>query len=435
MYLFKEYKQRSSVFAWNSVDVLTDSGILQHGTRSQLVEFGKIYECSDDSSVLDYGRRPFEYTDTSAPANFAVQVLLRTDQAGPWMWYPATLIAKTIDFFYGGPFGFVEVQLGKDYTIQELLPLEQIRYPPLSRRVVQKDTFVTRSCPLPRSWSALNSRASNWFVERIQSRHKILPLMTHSEVVVYLQCGNHDPLRREQLVDVYDFIAKRPGVYIDKSDAERCLFSSSRRAVRKRERDQVAFNYLPVELLCDVFLYVDTVTRQCCRRTYSLWNQVVQTSKNMVVSFQQHNFLRVEKEWLPLYAVTNCLLKCITPMTKCIAIKKMTEGDYELLNIMGTIKQPYVKQLVFCQSEFGMGQMGTPQLKYLADQLAGLREYCKAVVLKDCMFLSNDCTPVINHVIIDPASKNLEETLWNIYENHQPFDGEVDSLGVCKWFP
>ncbi|XP_055353863.1 uncharacterized protein LOC129599607 [Paramacrobiotus metropolitanus] len=326
MYLYEDGER--SVYTWNAVDVEID-GLLQHGhvigleetpgspprlvvdfacptQRSVPVEYERVVACSADHYRL-------------TPAGSDVEVLLFEHPHRPWKWFPGTVLIDSFTYLSRCA-KLVEVQTD-GHGMRELLPRHQVRRPfsleEIQQRRLQPGHFVLRTCGLPDGFWALKRSLTEQWIKELQHEFQLWVTSILSGEMHYLQQRDVRPLTAE--------------------DAERCLKNERRnfrhelKRLRSKDvekvldepQDETRFDAgsrgLPFEVLKEVFHSLDTMDRQCCRRTCHLWEALLSTAElraEVRVSLARISF------WSPRiqYAVFGCIMKHITPATRTVVV-------------------------------------------------------------------------------------------------------------------
>ncbi|XP_055348460.1 uncharacterized protein LOC129595463 [Paramacrobiotus metropolitanus] len=394
MHLYGEKRfECHPVYQWNSVDVLTESGLFQHvevidvaenglivdfqsnEQRAQFVSYDKIFHASIiPNSVGAQRQYKLGYAELqwspSAIANARVQVLWRSQPGAAWLWYPAWLLNRAFSFPFNDiclVWAAVEVE-GRRHV--ELFSADQVRFPPskkrLAERVIHPGSFVSRECRLPvEFWPNTTHTAADNFSRHppFQDKHvRILSVL--GETVKYLQRSDAEPITEEDVQKVYDatreFFSKQPGLSNDEQDNPALQLSSVRKTTRKRKYSEEDAQpevecVLPAatHLLLEIFHSLDSLTRIKLRRVSPLWNTVLtgaDSAKTVRVSFVLNPFFPREAEnFTQVFGAVAGLLKCTNASTERIILEDMWVDNFDgaLMVIKYLLQNIRLKQLTF----------------------------------------------------------------------------------------
>ncbi|XP_055354007.1 uncharacterized protein LOC129599723, partial [Paramacrobiotus metropolitanus] len=224
LYGGKHFLGYEPVYQLSSVDVLTESGLFQHGEVIDVAENGLIvdFHCSEqraqfvsydnifDASVAHCTSEYSSWRDElhSSPAvreNASVQALCRAHPGAPWLWYPGRLRSTVLNPLQSGLM-VVEIQIN-GRLVMEVLPPCQVRFPPnqkdLSRRALHPNHFVARECRVPENYGstvtpAIDAGFRHSFSEA-QRAHIVPVLDRNCEKLKYVQRSDGRPLTEDEV--------------------------------------------------------------------------------------------------------------------------------------------------------------------------------------------------------------------------------------------
>ncbi|XP_055348863.1 uncharacterized protein LOC129595779 [Paramacrobiotus metropolitanus] len=336
MHLYEDNER--SVYAWNAVDVEID-GVLQHGhvigleeksgddsSPSRLiVDFGSPLQCC----VVGYGKIWDSSIERFADAGMGtvVEVLLHDGGDGVWKWYPGKMRCR---WFRNLPdVSLVEVKMGGEHR-RELVPDRQIRNSAGDGgqpQLVAADHFSIQSCGVPDGYWALQPSAAARLLKQVEREFHVLFTKVLSQTMLVLRRRQDPPLTAEDVARVFDRKRQHPLFHgqllekIGKSDSGR-----KRKIRRDVGRDGLA---LTLDVLKEVFLSLDTVDRQRCRRICQLWEAILTSAElSQEVRVTKHPLdPLLPGQWGNHYVKYACLFKYITPNTRTICMR-LTETRY-----------------------------------------------------------------------------------------------------------
>ncbi|XP_055349063.1 uncharacterized protein LOC129595953 [Paramacrobiotus metropolitanus] len=336
MHIYEDTER--SVDDWNSVDVEID-GQLQHGhvigleekprngntplrlivdfggpsQQAVLVEYGKIWDCSAHRS-------------TRVHEGDEVEVLLHEGRDRPWKWYRGKMLIRRFNQLYH--MALVEVMVNGQ-SRRELLPWQQIRDragEAVKPQPIAAGHFVMRTCSVPNGFWTLQPSVASWLLRRMQFHLHLqfVKVLSQEMHCLMVRRRPEGPLRDEDVAANFEFArmefggsvfcGKRPKT-IEEWDGE-----------RKREKPLcLEEGDLPLSLnvLKEVFLSLDTIDQQRCRRTCQLW-------ETMLSSLDVRSVVRVSVQnpsesaavmWDRNYFLYACIFKLITPATRTVSIR------------------------------------------------------------------------------------------------------------------
>ncbi|XP_055339121.1 uncharacterized protein LOC129588775 [Paramacrobiotus metropolitanus] len=343
MHLY-ENGNRSAIYRWNSVYVELD-GMLQHGNvigleevaggskrlivdfgypdqRSVSIEYGKILDCSDKmkaDATWTSSSNQLSGLLTGADDSASVEVLIRDRPSHPWKRYPSKLLLHQHCMEDLTNDAVVEVRLA-NHIIHELLPRKQMRLP-LSKearrlRVLQPGHFVLRSCQFGEGfWTTLEPEIAARVHREIDDT-RIVSVV--GETMVYLQRHADKPLEEENLSKMFTLLLDN----IRNSIKRETRYKSPivMKQAETASNDELSLN-LPVELLKEVFLILDTIERQRCRRICPLWNEVI-TSPELCRDVHVHLYPK-QTNIFPNshYGAFASIFKHFTSMTRTVFVR------------------------------------------------------------------------------------------------------------------
>ncbi|XP_055353179.1 uncharacterized protein LOC129599068 [Paramacrobiotus metropolitanus] len=431
--------------AWNAVDVLVNDGQLQHGhvinvvegglminfqcpaQRSQFIEYGRIFRCSQYKLFWSSGEDE--------------QVLLRRGPDGAWIWYPGRILPLAVEHYDDAV--WVEVQLA-DGTVNELVLPGQVRPLPtdaeLCQHLVMKEDFVVRSCPLPPAfWSEGSQRLREVLQCDLNQRRNIFCTALLSQALLYLQCRAAVPLTVEQVEAAY---------HEARIDVESgCLSWAAQRTLRQNRKGIDQKNWkrpvggihlpLPVELLVEVFQSLDSVGRVRCRRVCQLWNTVLTTDAyfpDVHVSGRYYEEHTDEMYWL-----LACLLKFPNHATKIIILKEVGWNDIlgdlqTLINKLG--KSPNVPTLVCYQCDIADdGDYMEEVVMRMTDMVMDLAVY-QRIRWKQCRVHGYHIQAVVTEQFLygKLVREELEEKMWDLFERNLLLKKPLDRPALSASF-
>ncbi|XP_055342486.1 uncharacterized protein LOC129590998 [Paramacrobiotus metropolitanus] len=402
-----------SVYAWNAVDVEMD-GMLQHGhvigleendstpprlivdygcQQTELVPYGQIWDCSTSSS-------------NNVCVGGQVEVLLHAGRNGPWKWYPGKVLIRS--FKHLENMALVEVSMGGQ-SHRELLPRQQIRKPPgkdAQQLLLAAGHFIVRTCSLPNGYWALQPSVAASLLRQTERYLNLRFVKVLSQTVLYLRQSHRSSLPGEDVLIGLVFEKKK----VVREFGQKSLMNNEQTdddcEPEPKQPSSVGEGgfTVPLDVLKEIFLSLDTIDQQRCRRTCQLWDALLTSTElcqEMRVWRQQPSPSPPTK-WDRNYALYACLFKYLTPATRTICIRGSTpvrmraygipKEDVEMLNLIReVIKDPalrierfvlHQRSITMAESEFYAPKLSALSTLIVA-QLAKLFSCCDRVIWKD----------------------------------------------------
>ncbi|XP_055348474.1 uncharacterized protein LOC129595476 [Paramacrobiotus metropolitanus] len=467
---------------WNSVDVLTESGLFQHGEvinvaenglivdfhcseqRSQLVSYDKIFTASVARCSEPYRTWRQEPDLTRlATENASVQVLWRRHPGAAWLWYPGRLLSKPMIFeTIGLVIATVEVDgLGQ----MELFPVDQMRFPPserqLASRALNPQSFGVRECRLPANyWSTVTSELESRFRRRIDTTRPLRIVSIGGQTVAFLQRRYGQPLTEEELKNAYEMTLgsvaqlEAPEQVYQHESGMSSLDTTRKRKYPDDDAQSETECVLPVaaHLLREIFASLDDVSCLQLRRVCPLWNEILtgaDSHKTVRVSFAPNPYFSMDSpELTSVYMAVGGMLQSIDQSTERLIVEHV-RGEYaeEVVRVIGRfMRGVHVQHLIlhrvtfhwddciFRESVGSDGQLmmgvwfaGRLRFRYLSavvEGLKGLAPYCGDLRLRQCEFsCSGRMKAIIPDAMIILDVATIETQWWNLYEAHLSRDG------------
>ncbi|XP_055353187.1 uncharacterized protein LOC129599072 isoform X2 [Paramacrobiotus metropolitanus] len=452
MFVYEEDNQSHSMFAWNAVDVLID-GLLQLGKVINVVEKGLIinFGCTGQGSeFIEYehifhATRVFDPLDTFLDPN--VQVLLRVGPDCPWKWYPGIVLSPGDEGGYLAGLFIVEAQLPHG-TVRELLPRNQVRRPPsdadLDGRRVQDKDFVIRSCPMPSAWTGETGLLREIFPLILPRARGVFNTMVQSDSLQYLQRGSDRALLPDELEELFNRTKKKfykcaipQDVWLQTSLWHKVLRDRKRYTFPFLEPDES----IPSKLLVEIFQSLDSGNRTRCRRTCTLWNNLLTTEDDFPdvrVSGRQDDCPSPGMQ--PVFWIMTCLLHCVNRRTKTMVLMHMTLDDCEDAAAMVRFVVGRTGTLVFyrCALHFTDAYMGihsvTPSIKDIVGCLVRMCRSAERVEWIRCRLADPYMSAEVAHNALpyQPADQ-LERQLWDLFEANLVVEKAVDLKRLSQW--
>ncbi|XP_055348428.1 uncharacterized protein LOC129595440 [Paramacrobiotus metropolitanus] len=495
MHLYREKHCRyQPVRQWNSVDVLTESGLFQHGEVINVAENGLIvdFHCSGQRSlfvsydkIFDAASSPFSEVyenwhhelqwNPALTENASVQVLCRPHPGAAWLWYPARLLHRAF-FFPFDDIGLVWAAVdvgGRQLT--ELFTADQVRCPPAvpletpGPGALPPGCFAVRECHLPVDFLSLTTfPSSDRFLQLLETRKRAIRVLAiRGDSLQYLQRTEAKPMSDGEVQKVYKS-STEPSSERQNSDEDDTpepqlptVVESSRKRKHPDDDAQPEVEWvLPTapHLLREIFDSLDSVSLLKLRRVCPLWNTVLtgaDSAKTVRVSFRKNPFSTQEKgRFFQLFGAVGGLLKCSTATTERIIIEHPVAEHVE--GVLGVLKYALknlrLKQLIFHHVEmdwddsfehdytssgvvaFEVSDGGKTFIRRLAKTLRNWAPYCDELRLRRCEFtcIEGKMTAVIPHATITLDAADIEAQLWNLYEAHLSRDG-INLEETAEW--
>ncbi|XP_055348463.1 uncharacterized protein LOC129595466 [Paramacrobiotus metropolitanus] len=454
-------KNLRRVYQWNSVDVLTENGLFQHGEvvdvaedglivdfdcsgqRAQFVSCDKIFHSAVAPSSTNFKKKYAELEESEeSAANHSVEVLYRSHPDAAWLWYPGRLLSPAM-FFHPDKIGLIIVQLQQDGELQqaELFSLYQVRFPLskklLAKRALQPNAFVLRECRLGRDHE---STVPPGFVDRygliIQKTQRVHVVSITGRSLMFFQRSDEQPLT-EIVKNNYEAIREA----IRKSEAEKRadlgLPSSDIGKKRQHPGDDDAQPHtggvIPtaMHLLRETFDSLDTISREKLRRVCSLWNSILTgpgSGKTVRISFATNPL--VPPETKRVCGAVNGVSKCVSSETQRLIVEHvMSEAVENVLTVLGwMLRHVHIKQLILHDVGIDWELYTTAQhslvvgawIRPITVAFDNLTPFCGELMMYDCLFF---CTswmeasiPQARIKLLDPG--DIEAQFWDIYEAH-----------------
>ncbi|XP_055332953.1 uncharacterized protein LOC129584689 [Paramacrobiotus metropolitanus] len=454
MYVYG-YKNHS-VHGWNGVDVMV-SGQLQYGVvinavengliidfgcaghRSELVQYGKIFDCSE--AFLSEENWNKELGGDLAD----VQVLLRARPNRPWTWYPAKLLPVSGDLdFDVAVYGFVEIDLD-GLTTKEIVLDSQIRVPPtakdMEKRLIKQNEYVTRSCSLPSSyWTSISSLLCDEFQREVERRLKVCVISVLSETLIYLQRSEQAAIKPAQLEEIFKKSKQRAenNAEVRERFGKRLrLARTSAKKVTKRFSVKPEVK-LPLGILNEVFKCLRTIDRIRCRRVCALWNSLLTSGDNLKdvrVSWEEENFSPFpDYNWSSLYAIAGCFLKSLSKTTERIVISDMDAVTRDIFPLVARLlRDSRIKTLTYFKSKIFLEEPVRHYLSGLAADYSNVAKFCSVVIWRHCWISDGKVAASVGKAVIRLDSPHLEADLWGIFERNLELTSELDVKRISQW--
>ncbi|XP_055344449.1 uncharacterized protein LOC129592435 [Paramacrobiotus metropolitanus] len=477
MYLYNNGER--SVCAWNAIDVKMH-GFLQHGhviglehggdrEGRLIVDFG----CPEQRSVLVDCGQAFGcfthpgYSSTVRPLQGAVvEVLLFDRPDHPWKWYPGRILIDC--FAHMRDYARVEVIMPEQRWV-EIVPDKQIRLPlaenKRSRRRLASSDFQIRTCILPHGYWILQPCLVAKLIRAMEDRFSLRFTRVFSQEMHYIRRRAHGLIKD---ITITRFFEKKKREFVLSShdfseDSNRLDEVTSEPERNKRaSEDDGDLAALPVELMKEVFLSLDTIDRQRCRRSCRGWERILTLTEMCrdvrVNVLRPHPAVssRPEGEWHRYLALYSCIFKYITPATQsiCIGDTEVRCGDIDtfrksnqaLTLIKGVLNEAgsRVHRLVVQHRSLMVIPCGYELLELpmvfaeMAAHYAGLANCCDRLIWTDYSLKYGDVGKATAEFAIPLAVfvlVNVDETLmWNVFEEHVLGSGmplNVERIAHC----
>ncbi|XP_055355127.1 uncharacterized protein LOC129600616 [Paramacrobiotus metropolitanus] len=493
MHLYGEKNfQFHPVHQWNSVDVLTESGLFQHGDvidvmengvivdfhcneqRAQFVSYGKIFNAAVAPGSVPYQTWLHQLQwNRSLMQNASVQVLWRSHPGAAWLWYPGRLLHRAF-FFPFDDIGLVLAEVELDgRQLPELFSADQVRISPskgdLVQRVLKQGCFAAREQRLPASfWSNTTPMACHHFREHLQFFNRGVRVVSIlSETLKYVQRTVAKPLTEKDVATRYESsrmaFAQLQKMQEQDAPGRESLSAIELPAKRKHPDDDAQpeeERLLPTtpHLLREIFQSVDSVRRVKLRRVCSLWNDLLSdadSAKTVRVSFSRNPFFPLEGEnFTFVYGAVAGLLKCATGSTQRLVVEALCGENLDgaLAVIKWVLRDKHLKQLIFHNVEFvwddrfveqyvSSGDVdgaevkgdGSTLVRRLAKYFKNLAPSCDEIRLRRCdINCLQQMTVVVAHAAMKPDAADIEAQFWNLYETNLPRE-EINLEETMEW--
>ncbi|XP_055353182.1 uncharacterized protein LOC129599070 [Paramacrobiotus metropolitanus] len=435
MFVYNEAERWRSLYAWNAVEVLVD-GVMQLGKVVNLAEKGLIVDfgCAGQRSQFVEYHTVFQsqrlLTSGGAHVNPGVQVLLRAGRDCPWAWYSGKALSLGTDSEgYLAGLVVVEVQLPHG-IVKELLPMNQGRRPlsesDLALLSVRDGGFVIRECSLPATYSGGFQPPFEIHPIRLPRTRRVLCTAVLGDRLLYLQHGVDRPLQPEELEELYNRMKKN-------GDIPENLIFSTQITVKGQDRHRQAkascqlFQFLPSELLREVFQSMDSINRIRCRRVCALWNTVLTTDANLPdvrVSGRKED--SPSSRMPPLFWALNCLLHCVSGRAKWIVLANMEMSECDQADTLIRYSAGRIQTLVFNRCSW-IGNAWSSSLGTIMECLRRVCGTAERAVWKQCHIGERRLTAVVpQHSIVCLPDERLLEQLRDMFEKHLVVKEPVD---------
>ncbi|XP_055348429.1 uncharacterized protein LOC129595442 [Paramacrobiotus metropolitanus] len=491
MHLYREqHRQYEPVHQWNSVDVLTDSGLFQHGEvinvaenglivdfhcsgqRAQFVSFDKIFDSSEAPCSAPYEdwHRELQW-NPALTENASVQVLCRPHPGAAWLWYPARLLQRAF-FFPFDNIGMVwaAVDAG-DRPLTELLPADQVRSPPSEPMMtLPSGSFIVRVCRLPVDfWATTTFLAADHFHQQLEGQKVgVRVLVILRESLRYLQRTDDKPMTDEEVRNIYESSKEKfseqqdTGAQNSPGLLQPAVLETSRKRKHPDDPAQPEVEWvLPTapHLLCEIFHSLDSISRVKLRRVCTLWNALLtgaDSGRVVRITFALKPFFPLDNYFRVLGAVAG-LLKCTTASTDRIIIEHMVAEhvDAALVLLKSLLKNLRLKQLIFHHVEMDWddtfeheytdsGILAVPVEEFvgrgkkcvrrLAKVLRNWASCCDELHLHRCVFtcIEGKMTASIPDARIKLDAADIEAQFWELYDANLSRDG-INLEEAAEW--
>ncbi|XP_055355122.1 uncharacterized protein LOC129600613 [Paramacrobiotus metropolitanus] len=481
------------VHQWNSVDVLTESGLFQHGEVVEVAENGLIvdFRCSEQRSqfvsydkIFDAGVAPRSEPyhnwleelqwNRALTTNACVQVLWRSHPGAAWLWYPARLLHRGF-FFPFDSIGLVFAIVKLDGRLQtELFSAEQVRFRPskeeLAKRALKEGCFAVREQRLPADFlSTTTSQASDHFRQYLQLFEHVQVIAVLSGTLKYVQRKDATPLTKEDVAEKCEesrnaFAQLQRREHQEKEvpglrSLNAIEFPQKRKLLDDDAQSEVEW-VLPTatHLLREIFHSLDSVSREKLRRVCPLWNDLLSdadSAKTVRISFSMNPFFPQEEEnFTYVYGAVAGLLKFINGSTQRLIIECVNAENLDgaLAVIKWVLRDKHLKQLILHDVEFISDDLfaaeyvysgdvddaevegrGNTLVRRLAKDLTNLAPCCEEVRLRRCEInCRQQMTVIVPHATIKLDAADIEAQFWNLYEANLPCDG-VNVQETAEW--
>ncbi|XP_055357301.1 uncharacterized protein LOC129602327 [Paramacrobiotus metropolitanus] len=341
-------------YAWNTVDVEID-GQLQRGHVVGMEENGTTpprlivdFQGPEQRSVLvEYGKVTTGISSWRASEGSGTEVLvLLRDHQDRWSWYPGKVLHS---FGNGSLEDYATVEVTRaGYRSCELVLCNQIQLPlskdPCYERLVKPGDFVVGTCRVPdgywTEWTRNPSRAES-LLENLY-RHSVRFFNVRSQAMNYVRVRYTYALTDEDVAREFELerqklseVSSRKDHDVDSSPAVEKMSNAlpCKQWFRHFRADKNKLR-LPLELLKEIFLLVDTVDRQRCRRTCQLWETLLTSAdlcQDVRISRQDYGLDLIEPYGAEgnsrqyHYVVCVCLFKYVTALTRTVCLFYPTE--------------------------------------------------------------------------------------------------------------
>ncbi|XP_055329819.1 uncharacterized protein LOC129582334 [Paramacrobiotus metropolitanus] len=336
------------LYEWNAVDVEVD-GRLQRGHVVGMEENGSVpprlivdFWCpAQRSVVVEYGRIIHGRLDhdciASVAAGMEVLVLLHDYPGRPWIWYPGTVLHSWTNGRLQ-VYAMVEVTRA-EYRSAELVPCSQIRrsmtHEAFQRKLVRPRDFVMGTCRVPEGYRtewARNPSTAESLLRQVQNKFRVTFFSIRSRTMHYVRRSGTAAVTDKAVAEAFELTRQKRGRRTVSPRNEHAMESAEATQTLPYEPpttkppsvddSQLA---LPLELLKEVFLSLDTVDRQRCRRTCQLWEALltcadtcsdIRLTRREYGLFNPNNGLYQDHGYD--YVVYACLFKHATAATRTI---------------------------------------------------------------------------------------------------------------------
>ncbi|XP_055348466.1 uncharacterized protein LOC129595468 [Paramacrobiotus metropolitanus] len=485
---------KTPVYLWNSVDVLTESGLFQHGEVINVAETGLMvdFHCNGQrAQLVSYNNalHPswFPYSlmqqhwyeplqpNPAATENASVQVLCRPHLGAAWCWYPGRLLRL--------PFCFPCLQIGLVWVavdldgrrLTELFSADQVRFPPskqqLAQRALSPDYFVVREYRLPDEfWVTLTPKAADDFHRQLElEKGDVRVISILGGAVKYLQRRNAKAVTEKEVQEVRELTEKTSHrVLSDEQDKLGLEVTVIAAATRKRKHPDddappEVECVLPsaTHLLLEIFHSLDSVNRQKLRRVCPLWNTVLTGADSVTivrVSFRLNRFFpRKEEDFTDVYGAVAVLLKCTNGKTQRVIIEDLCaeQLDIAVVVVKRVLRDIRVKQLICHRVEMDwelnygyegyeyidngaaaaeeVQEKGRIIFRRLAKMLKSMAPHCDELCLQRCEFSSLEkMSVIIPHATVKLDAADIEAQFWDLYEAQLSREG-VNLEEMAEW--
>ncbi|XP_055355574.1 uncharacterized protein LOC129600925 [Paramacrobiotus metropolitanus] len=432
------------VYAWNAVDVEMKGG-LQHGhvigldendnapprllvdfgcptQPAVLVPYGKIWECSSRRfTVLNKGT--------------AVEALLHD---GPhWKWYPGKLLKPRFDDLE--EMVLVEVLVDGQQR-RELLPWLQVRGACAEAGrpgQIEAGHFVLQTCSVPDGYWILERSVAAWLLREVERMHQLRFVQVLSQTMLYLRCRRDMTWGGENMVAIefernrnfYNEPLKNAGTSADAEPKRKTPVSVGEKHLA-----------LPLEVLKEIFLSLDTVDRVRCRRTCQLWTR-------LLTADDVGSEVRValpEDRVRDVYALYACIAKSITPATRTISLRESGMYREEVFDVAQNLLNDAgirIHRFIVHRRSSSLEESAVTLPALSSEMTAGWTEllpYCQRLIVKDfALTVLEDELTVMEFrlpLIVFTRGQVDEADVVDLFEKHLHHEGppvDVQRIAQC----
>ncbi|XP_055327580.1 uncharacterized protein LOC129580875 [Paramacrobiotus metropolitanus] len=262
--------------------------------------------------------------------------------------------------------------------------------------------FTLQTCSVPNGYWAMQQSASALLLKHVEQTFRLQFVKILSHEMYFVRRRYESPIGDEDIARVFERERQNPAFCGRLLEETKELESEPKR--KKPSIDVEQGLNLPLEVLKEIFHSLDTVDRQCCRRTCPLWETILtsaELSRDLHVSRQQPSSPSQARWDCDNYAMYACIFKHITSATRTICIREIGTEYIHHRNLhysneaLDLIKRFFadtglrVDRFILYQRSIRMAQPAFDRWKFSAfsaeiyGQMSNLVPYCDRVIWKD----------------------------------------------------